>query len=163
MFRPFQDPQVSLGALQDEMNRLFERVWHGGFSTRPFNGQPWAPPVDLFEFEDRYTVFAEIPGVVPETVEVTCLGNSLTIRGEKRRPTDIKQETSRLHERRFGSFCRTVDLAGEVDCERASAKFQNGILEVTVPKSAASRPKNIRVKVEEDDTKTTTKPRSPAA
>ncbi len=150
MFRPFQDPQMSLGALQDEMNRLFERVWHGGVSTRPFDGQAWAPPIDLFEFDDRYVLFAEIPGVAPESVELSCLGNCLTIRGEKRRPPDIKQETSRQSERRFGAFCRTVDLPCEVEADRAGAKFVNGVLEVTVPKSAASRPRTIRVEVKDD-------------
>jgi HSP20 family protein len=151
MFRPFQDPQLSLGALQDEMNRLFERVWHGGVSTRPFDGQPWAPAIDLFEFDDRYVVFAEVPGISPESVEVSCLNNTLTLRGEKRRAAEIKDETSRLHERRFGTFCRCVDLPGEVDADRASAKFQHGVLEVTVPKSSSARAKNIRVDVKEGE------------
>ena len=150
MFRPFQDPQLSLGAIQDEMNRMFERIWHGGVTTRPFDGQPWAPAIDLYEYDDRYTVYAELPGVRAESVEVSYLANSLTIRGEKARHEQIVEGTSSLRsERRFGAFCRTVELPGGIDAERASAKCHGGVLEISVPKSAASRAKTIRVEVEE--------------
>ncbi len=149
MFRPFQDPQLSLGALQDEMNRMFDRVWHGGVSTRPFDGQPWAPAVDLYEYEDRYTVYAELPGVCVESVEVSYLANSLTIRGEKSRPEKVAEATPSLRsERRFGAFCRTVELPGGIDPDRASAKCASGVLEITIPKSATSRSKTIRVEAE---------------
>ena len=150
MFRPFQDPQLSLGALQDEMNRMFERVWHGGVSMRPFDGQPWAPAIDLYEHEDRYVVHAELPGVTAECVDVSYLGNSLTIRGEKARPEGLGEATPPLRsERRFGAFCRTVELPGGIDADRASANCHSGVLEITIPKSAASRAKTIRVDVEE--------------
>ena len=149
MFRPFQDPQLSLGALQDEMNRMFDRVWHGGVSTRPFNGQPWAPAIDLYEYEDRYTVYAELPGVQVESVEVSYLVNSLTIRGEKARPEKVAEGTPTLRsERRFGAFCRTVELPGGIDADRSSAKCCGGVLEITVQKSSASRAKTIRVEAE---------------
>ncbi len=157
MFRPFQDPQLSLNAIQDEMNRMFERVWHGGVSTRPFDGQPWAPAIDLYEQEDRYTVYAELPGVCAESVEVSYLANSLTIRGEKGRPEKVAEGTPSLRsERRFGAFCRTVELPGGIDADRASAKCCGGVLEINVPKSASSRAKTIRVEVEEK-TKTQSK------
>lgn len=149
-FRPFQDPQLSLSALQDEMNRMFERVWHGGVSTRPFDGQAWAPPIDLHEFDDRYVLFAEIPGVNPESVEVTYLASSLTLRGERTPPGGGGESSSSLRsERRFGAFSRTVELPGGIDADRASAKCVHGVLEITIPKSAASRPRTIRVDVSE--------------
>ncbi|MDO8628989.1 MAG: Hsp20/alpha crystallin family protein [Phycisphaerales bacterium] len=110
-FRPFQDPQQIFGTLQDEMNRVFDRVWHGGISTRPFDGQPWAPAIDLYEHDDRYVLYVEVPGVDGSTVDVSCVGNTLTLRGEKRRPAGVTDETPAIHgERRFGSFCRTIDL-----------------------------------------------------
>ncbi len=149
MFRPFQDPQLSLGALQEEMNRLFERVWHGGVSTRPFDGQAWAPAIDLYEFDDRYVLYADLAGVEAESVDVTYLGSSLTLRGEKGRPSDVTEQTPSLRgERRFGAFCRNVELPGGIDADRASAKCKDGVLEISIPKSAASRPRTIRVDVE---------------
>lgn len=149
-FRPFQDPALSLSALQDEMNRMFERVWHGGVSTRPFDGQAWAPPIDLYEYDDRYVLMAEVPGVVAESVEVTYLASSLTLRGDKRPPEGLSEQTPTLrNERRFGSFSRTVELPGGIDADRASAKCAAGVLEISIPKSAASRPRTIRVDVSE--------------
>ena len=53
-FRPFEDTQFSLGNLQDEMNKLFERLWHAGVAAGPFDGQKWAPFLDLHEYADRY-------------------------------------------------------------------------------------------------------------
>ena len=85
-FKTIQDAQISLGNLQDEMNRLIERVWHSGVSTGPFDGQQWGPVLDVYEHDDAYLLFAELPGVDGSDVEVTVLNNTLTIRGEKRRP-----------------------------------------------------------------------------
>jgi len=149
-FRALQDPQLSLSNLQDEMNRLFERLWHGGLSTRPFDGQQWAPPIDLYEHDDRYTLYVEVPGVDASSVDVSYLGSSLTVRGEKLRPTGVSDETPAVRsERRFGTFCRTIELPGGVDADRVSAKCCFGVLEVTIPKSEASKPKSIRVEVDE--------------
>ena len=149
-FRPFQDPQQALGALQEEMNRLFERVWHGGVSTRPFDGQQWAPAVDMYEYPDRYAVYMEVPGVDGRSVDVSHVGGSLTVRGEKRRPADVTDDTSTLRsERRYGVFCRTVELPGGIDTERISAHCQAGVLEITVFKSEASKPKSVRIDVGE--------------
>ena len=85
-FRPFQDTQLSLSNLQDEMNRLIERVWHAGVSTGPLDGQEWAPVIDLYEFDDYYTLCVEVPGIDVASVDVTCLDRVLTIRGEKNKP-----------------------------------------------------------------------------
>jgi HSP20 family protein len=149
-FRPFQDPQQIFGTLQDEMNRVFERVWHGGISTRPFDGQPWAPAIDLYEHDDRYVLYVEVPGVDGSTADVSCVGNTLTLRGDKRRPAGITAESSAIHaERRFGSFCRTIDLPAKINVDQVSACCHSGVLEITVPKSESSRPKSVKVNIDE--------------
>jgi HSP20 family protein len=149
-FRPFQDPQQIFGTLQDEMNRVFERVWHGGISTRPFDGQPWAPAIDLYEHDDRYVLYVEVPGVDGSTVDVSCVGNTLTLRGDKRRPAGVTDETPAIHgERRFGNFCRTIDLPAKINVDQVSACCHGGVLEITVPKSESSRPKSVRVSIDE--------------
>jgi HSP20 family protein len=149
-FRPFQDPQQIFGTLQDEMNRVFERVWHGGISTRPFDGQPWAPAIDLYEHDDRYVLYVEVPGVDGSAVDVSCVGNTLTLRGEKRRPAGVTDETPAIHgERRFGSFSRAIDLPAKINVDQVSACCHGGVLEITVPKSESSRPKSVRVSIDE--------------
>ena len=85
-FRPFQETQLSLGNLQEEINRLFGRIWHAGVSTGPFDGQRWAPLIDLYEHADCYTLYAEVPGVEGEAVELSYVEHTLTIRGEKAKP-----------------------------------------------------------------------------
>lgn len=150
MFRAMQDPQQVFGTLQDEMNRVFDRVWHGGISTRPLDGQQWAPALDVYEYPDRFVVHVEVPGVDGSSVDVTCVGNTLTVRGEKRRPAEVAADTPSLNrERRYGCFCRTVELSGKIVVEQVAARYQNGVLEVTVPKSESERPRSVRVEVSE--------------
>lgn len=150
-FRPFQETQLSLGNLQDEVNRLIERVWHAGLSTRPFDGQEWAPVIDIHEHPDHYTLYAEVPGVDAGSIELSYLEHILTVRGEKTRPAGLAEEDRPLRsERRYGTFCRTVELAGDVDADKLSAKCHAGVLEITIPKTESSRPKAIRVEVEQE-------------
>jgi len=148
-FRPLQDRDLSLSNLQEEMNRLFERLWHAGLSTGPFDGQQWAPLIDLYEHPDHYTLYAEIAGVDGGSVDVSYVGSSLTIRGEKTKPSDVVDADRPIRrERRFGTFCRTIELPGGIDAEKLSAKCQAGVLRIIIPKSEASRPKAIKIEVE---------------
>ena len=150
-FRPLSDMQFPLGNLQDEMNRLLERFWHKGLSAGPFDGQQWAPAVDLFEHGDHYTLFAEVPGVDPTAIDVTHVGATLTIRGEKQKPEEIVEEDHPLRsERRFGTFCRTIELPGDIDVDRLSAKCHGGVLKVSIPKSEACMAKSIKIDIQED-------------
>lgn len=147
-FRPFQEVPVSIGGLQEELNRVFERFWHAGVSAGPFDGQKWAPFVDLYDRGEHYALYAEVPGVDASSVEVTQLGGTLTIRGEKTKPASSGDEQRALRaECRFGTFCRTIELPDDVDPDNLSATCRNGVLEITIPKSASSRPKTVRIKV----------------
>ena len=144
--RPVQDAQAVMGVLQDEMNRLFNRVWHGGISTGPFDGQAWAPNVDVYEFADRYLVLAEVPGVEVGSIELTYQDRALTIRGERPRPAGVVEDTpSILRERRYGSFSRTIELPAGVNAEGISARCPSGVLEVTLPKTESTRGRTIHV------------------
>ena len=149
-FRPFQDTQLSLGALQDEMSRLVERVWHAGVSTGPFDGQQWAPVVDMFEHADHYSVFVEVPGVDADAVDVAFIGNALTVRGEKKKPDEDEEAARAIRaERRFGTFSRSIELPGDIEADRMSAKCHAGVLEITVPKSESAKPKSVKIKSED--------------
>lgn len=148
MFRAMQDPQQVFGTLQDEMNRMFDRVWHGGISTPPLDGQQWAPAIDVYEYPDRFVVDVEVAGVDGNSVDVSCVGSTLTIRGEKRRPPEVTSDTPSLYrERRYGCFCRSVELSGKILVDQVAARYHNGVLEVTVPKSESERPRCVRVEV----------------
>jgi HSP20 family protein len=146
---PPQDPESLLSRLQDEMQRVVERLWHTGVSTRPFDGQSWAPLIDVYELADGYRLYVEAPGVKPNEIEVSQVAGSLTIRGRKEPPLTPGNETRLVRaERRYGDFSRTVELPGDVDAKRISARFADGILEITVPKSEAAKPKSVKIQVE---------------
>ncbi len=148
-FRPFPDMPLSLGGLQDEFNRLVERVWHAGISTRPLDGQEWAPVLDMYEYDDRFVVLAEMPGIDANELDITVLGHTLTIRGEKRRPTENAEQVQTVRsERRYGAFCRTVDLPDGVDGDRLSAECTGGVLHITLPKKETYKPRSVKINVE---------------
>lgn len=150
-FRPIQDAQLSLGNLQDEMNGLFARIWHAGVSTGPLDGQQWAPLLDLCDCGEHYTIYAEIPGVEGSKVDLSYLGHTLTIRGEKSPPAEADEQDKRIHgERHFGTFCRTLDLPGDADADKITARCQDGVLEIVIPKSESSRVKCLKIDVNVD-------------
>ncbi len=145
-FRPIQDTQQVISNLQDEMNRMFQRVWHVGVSTPPLDGQEWAPPVDLYEFDDRFVLVAEAPGLEAGSIEVHQLGNILTIRGEKQKPALIADAISTLRrECRYGKFSRAIELPNGAAKDKVSAKCHGGLLFVTVQKTETSKPRTIKV------------------
>ena len=145
-----RDIPVSLTNIQEDMNRLMERVWHAGLSTGPLDGQEWAPAMDMYEDPEGYRLYFEMPGVNPQSVDVSYVGQTLTVRGTKPAPTEEGEHCRSMRtERRYGSFCRAVDLPDDVDAEQLSAKCQGGVLTITIPKSDASKPKSIKIDVVE--------------
>ena len=147
-FRPLQDPRYSLTNLQQEIGRAIERVWHDGMTSMPIVGQ-WSPAVDLLEYADRYVLIAEVPGVTGDGVDLTCLDNALTIRGERCMPESEEQQSVLRQERRLGEFSRTIELPVDVDADRVSARCQHGVIEVTIAKCETTRPRSIKVDITE--------------
>ncbi|HUU84807.1 MAG TPA: Hsp20/alpha crystallin family protein [Phycisphaerae bacterium] len=150
-FIPFRrEGQMSLRDLQEEMNGLLARLWHTGVSTGPFDGQDWAPVMDVLEEDDRYVIRAEIPGLDAGAVELTYSGGTLVIKGHKDAEyTDDQRKSLIHHERRFGAFSRSVSLPAEADPTKVNATCHNGLLEITLLKKEASRPKTIKIQVAE--------------
>ena len=146
---PFRkEIQMSLRDLQEEINNLFARLWHTGLSTRPFDGQDWAPVADVLEEEDRYLVRAEVPGLTAADIELTYSGGTLVIKGHKDVDyTDDQRKSLVHHERRFGAFSRSVSLPATVEPAKINATCHNGLLEVTLLKTEECRPKAIKVEV----------------
>src|SRR5687767_14778426 len=135
-FGPFRrDIPTSLGDLQDEMNRVFDRFWHGGVSTGPFDGHPWAPVFDVQEQADQVVVAAELPGLDAPEVEVTFLDNKLTLKGHKTSPWPEEAARKLFRaERRYGTFARTIELPPGIDPEAISATMRHGVITITLRK-----------------------------
>jgi len=123
--------------LHSEMNRLLDETY-GGLSHRPGGQQraqqltEWAPAVDVLERDGDLVVRAELPGVRPQDVEITVQDRVLTISGERREEHEEQRGGYYLRERKRGSFSRSMTLPEGVDEDRVRARYENGVLEVTI-------------------------------
>jgi HSP20 family protein len=107
----------------------------------------WAPPVDIFEKDDHLVIRAEIPGVQKEAMDVRIEQGVLTLHGERKQETEIREESAYRMERVYGTFTRSFALPATVDASKVTASYKDGILEVTVPKAETAKPKKIEIRV----------------
>jgi HSP20 family protein len=140
-----------------EMERMFEDFFSPRWSPFRRSFSPWRggsavamPPVDLdvYEEKDEIVAKAELPGIAKDQISVNISDHTLTIRGEKKKDEEVKDENYHYSERSYGSFVRTIDLPTEVETEKAKASFKDGVLEIRLPKSETARKKQITVNVE---------------
>jgi len=129
-----------MGRVQSELNRLFGR--YNGSRTMP----PAGPAVNVWEDETNVYAEADLPGMKLERLEVFVTeGNQLTLQGE-RQPTPVEGAVWHRQERGFGQFLRQITLPSLVDADKVEAKYEFGVLHLTLPKSAAAKPHKITVK-----------------
>jgi HSP20 family protein len=140
-------PNRDLTTLQEEMDRLFQSLLPA--SARGGNGpeSTWAPPADIRESADAYLVRMDLPGIDPKNVNVSVHDKRLTVRGERREKTEDKSETWHRVERYHGTFERSFELDA-VAADRISASYRDGVLEITIPKSEAAKPREIQINVQ---------------
>ena len=139
------DPFRELTALQTEVNRLFSRVGGGDVAER----QSWTPLVDVIESDDAIRSKADLAGMDPADISIEVQDNVLTVSGERRFQEEVKEDKYYRIERRYGAFSRSIALPQTVSEDGIKAKYENGLLEVTVPKAAVAKPKRIAVSVGE--------------
>jgi HSP20 family protein len=148
-WRPFRELEEWERRFDDLLGRPSWRV--------PVEERGWMPAVDVFEKEDKFVVKAELPGMKEEDIDVSVIGDTLSIKGEKKTETEIKDENYYRCERSYGSFYRSIPIPSNVDANKIEASFEDGILEVALPKSAKVKPKKIAVSAKKKATKSTKK------
>ena len=118
-----------------------------GQTNESLNGQYWVPSMDAWETEQAFVVQVDLPGLTPEQVDVSFDRNLLTVRGTRSDtiPTDKGEKRVFFVERSPGSFSRTLRFPQYVEASKIDAKFENGVLTVTVPKSEAAKPRKITI------------------
>src|SRR5258706_2984039 len=115
-----------------------------GFTT----GAAWVPPVDIFQTGDQELVpKAEVPGMTREDIDITVENFVLTIKGEKKLSSELKDEQFHHVERRYGAFSRSFSLPRTVDASKVSADYKSGVLTVRLPLREEARPRQIKVDV----------------
>ena len=138
------DPFRDLVELQEEINRVLG-------SSFPRRGKEttvgsWLPPVDVKEEEEEFVLFVDLPGIDEKEVDITVVGDKLTIKGERK--AQEEGEKFLRQERIFGPFNRSFLLRVPVEVDKVSATYKNGVLEIHLPKSSAARPRKVNVQVE---------------
>ncbi len=106
----------------------------------------WIPALEVYEKEDKYTVRIEAPGIKEEDIDISVLGDTLTIKGERKAESEVKDEDYHRCEFCYGNFYRTITLPTAVKADKVEANYQDGILEVSLPKAAETKLKKITVK-----------------
>ena len=138
-------------SLQRQMNTLFDDFF-SGFDVSPralasgnFGG--FMPSIDVKESDKEFTIRAELPGVEEKDIEVTIAHDAVTIKGEKKEEKEDKGKNYYYMERSYGSFNRVIPLSVEADAGKAEASFKNGVLNITVAKSASAKARGTKVPI----------------
>jgi HSP20 family protein len=145
------EPVRELTSIQNEMNRLFNTFFdpptagNGGANAL----RRWIPAMDLVETDEHFVLKADLPGLTEADVNVEVEDNVLTLSGERKAEHEDKREGYVRVERSFGSFRRSLTLPEGIDPEAVQASFDNGVLEVRIPKPEERKPRKVAIQVGE--------------
>lgn len=142
-FDPFED----MARLQREVSRLFEDGLRAGGAEHA-SARTWVPAVDIFEGADEIVVRAELPGLKREDIDIELVGDTLTLKGERRFEDSPRRDTCVRVERAYGHFQRAFTLGIPVRQDAVKASYKDGILEIHLPKSDEAAPKKVHVTAE---------------
>lgn len=127
------------------MDRLFDETFtRSGYG--PASVEALSIPLDVQANDAEYVVYATVPGLKAEDLDVEVLGNTLTVRGEVFAPAADEKANWVLQERAYGKFSRSVTLPAELEASRVEASLENGVLTLRLPKAEAARPKAIKIR-----------------
>jgi HSP20 family protein len=141
-----REPFHEASRLRRDMDRLWEDFFGPGFRGQRHWTEEWTPAVDVAETPEKVTVKAEVPGLDPKEIDISLVGDLLTIKGEKKSEREEKKENYHLVERSYGSFSRALRLPAAVDADKIDAKYDQGVLTITCPKKEPVKPKAIEIK-----------------
>ena len=139
-----------LVSLQREINHVFEDFWdkvENGWNGRNEVVGMFGPSTDVTETDKSVDVSIELPGMTEKDIDISLTSDAMTIRGEKKIEHEEERKGVYMSERSYGSFYRTVPLPAGVDADKADAKFKNGVLTVSLPKTAEAQAKVKRIPV----------------
>ncbi len=138
-------PMTDIVSLRDAMDRLFEESFIRPNTWTGLAAGHVAVPVDLWETKDAYQLRADVPGVSPDQLEINATSDSISISGEVKSQTEVTEDGVLRQERRVGKFQRAFTLPMAIDPTKVEATFQNGVLQLTLPKAENVKPRTIKV------------------
>lgn len=129
-----------------DVDRLFQQLW----SAQQSGPRPLAMPMDAYRRDDSFLLQLDLPGVTPDSIDLTVEDNVLTISAERPAPAKGNDVESVIAERTFGTFTRQVVLGKTLDSERIEASYEGGVLTVAIPVAEQAKPRRIEVAVGSD-------------
>ena len=138
------EPTREVDSLQSEVNRVFDAFFGNG-SSAATRARRWVPAMDLVETEDHLVLKADLPGLSQDDVNIEIKDGVLTVSGERRAEHQENSEGFYRVERAFGQFSRSMTLPDGIDAERVAADFNDGVLEVRIPKPEARKPHRVTI------------------
>jgi len=138
------EPWNELVSLRDAMDRLFEESVVSPRKWMPSLQEGLA--IDVYQTNEDVVVKSTVPGVKADDLDITIVGDTLTIKGEFKAEEGVEEQNYIRRERRYGSFCRSVTLPTSVDADKATAEFEDGVLTLGIPKAESVKPKTIEIK-----------------
>ena len=150
IWKPFTEltPFGEFERMRRDMDRLWDSFLEGAPRRRTEEGGEWLLSLDVSETKNELVVKAEVPGMDAKDIDLSLSDGVLTIKGEKREEKEEKEADYHLAERSYGSFVRSVRLPKEVQGDKISASYKDGILKVALSKAEEAKKKEIKIKVE---------------
>ena len=140
------NPWREVSTLHNRFNRFVDDPFFRiGRLDENANPGLWNPAVDLYEKDDHYVIKAELPGVDKDDIKVDLKDRVLTLSGERAYDNEVKEENYYRRERSYGKFQRVFTLPADVDSDKISAEFKEGVLRVEVPKPEEKKPKQVTI------------------
>jgi len=144
----WSDPFREFAHLQDRINRVFTDYGRPANDEGLMTSGSWLPPVDIYQNGDHEIVLkAELPEMTREDIDITVDNGTLTIRGEKKLSSEVKEEQFHRLERQYGVFSRSFSLPKTVDTGKVGAEYKNGVLTVRLPLREEAKPRQIKVDI----------------
>jgi HSP20 family protein len=137
-----------------DIDDLFRRFFSGEREeSDQLSVTGWMPAMEVFEREGQYVIRADVPGIDPKEVEVSVLDDALTIKGERKKSHEVKEKESYYSETAYGRFERRLALPKGIDPEKITARFENGVLEVSVALPQTATGKKVPIEIGGDQPK----------
>ncbi len=144
-WRPFRE----IEEIERWMDEVFRRTFPTGWWRVPTEEALWTPAIEMYEKPDKFVVRAELPGMKKEEIDIHVVGDTLTISGERKTKTEVKDEEYQRCEFCYGKFSRSITLPAAINAEKIDATYEDGILEITLPKAEEIKPKKIQIKTKQ--------------
>ncbi|MBI2858737.1 MAG: Hsp20/alpha crystallin family protein [Chloroflexi bacterium] len=139
------EPVRELASLRRAMDNIFEDTFFRPSRIISEQGPELEAPMDMYQTDDDVVVKASLPGVKPEEVEISVMGNTLTIKGEHQEEKEEKDKDYIRRERSYGAFSRSMVIPVAIQADKAAADFKDGVLTLTLPKAEEIKPKQIKI------------------